>query len=261
MNALRDGIRRVNDAPAILFGVWLLQLGIGVLLGRAPALADPLGPFDVVWAAYLAAWLFLAGGMIDRYARDRPTRSDGFFAASGVFFFRFLRLAIVFSIPMTLLFWVRFRLPLAISFEGISYAVIAVKLVSEYAMVRSVIEDRRSMINSIAAAVRFIVGNPGRVAILFLAQSALSFIVSAAPVVFVMTTPAADGTSVDAWSRFVAGQLVALAGVWVMLVGWASKASLYQSRLAHAGYVARTQPAWPESPAAEAITASARSRS
>jgi hypothetical protein len=33
----------------------------------------------------------------------------------------------------------------------------------------------------------------------------------------------------------------------------ASQAALFQSRLAHAGYVARRVPNWPDSPAAEAI--------
>ena len=37
-------------------------------------------------------WLFVAGGIIDRYARDRATGVHGFFSASGVFFFRFFRL-------------------------------------------------------------------------------------------------------------------------------------------------------------------------
>ena len=44
-----------------------------------------------------------------------------------------------------------------------------------------------------------------------------------------------------------------LARLWVKLVFWASETALFQSRLAHAGYVATPQPTWPESPAAEAI--------
>src|ERR1019366_5583713 len=54
-------------------------------------------PVVIVGAAtaYVVLWIFFAGGIIDRYARDRATRAYGFFAASGVFFFRFLRLAIV----------------------------------------------------------------------------------------------------------------------------------------------------------------------
>src|SRR5688572_24628504 len=37
-------------------------------------------------ALYLAGWTFLAGGIIDRYARQRPTHAYGFFAAAGVHF-------------------------------------------------------------------------------------------------------------------------------------------------------------------------------
>ena len=34
-------------------------------------------------AAWMIIWSFLSGGLIDRYARQRPTRAHGFFAASG----------------------------------------------------------------------------------------------------------------------------------------------------------------------------------
>ena len=37
------------------------------------------------------------------------------------------------------------------------------------------------------------------------------------------------------------------------LVLWAAETALFQSRLAHAGYVAAPAAAWPESPAAEAF--------
>ena len=46
-------------------------------------------------ATYLLVWIFLSGGVLDRYARQRPTRAHGFFAAAGVFFWRFLRLGLV----------------------------------------------------------------------------------------------------------------------------------------------------------------------
>ena len=39
----------------------------------------------------------------------------------------------------------------------------------------------------------------------------------------------------------------------VKLLFWASETSLFQSRLAHAGYVATPAPAWPDSPTAEAL--------
>jgi hypothetical protein len=52
---------------------------------------------------------------------------------------------------------------------------------------------------------------------------------------------------------FAMGQVYVLARLWVKLVFWASETALFQSRLAHAGYVARAEPNWPDSPAADAI--------
>src|SRR5438105_12580107 len=153
MSAWLDGIRRVNAAPAVLVGVWLLTvlvslpltLGLRSLLaqhlGRSLAAETAASGVNYDWmqefsdqatglgvtfkptiigfgavldnlsafmdndhrpvvvagaaAAYIVLWLFMAGGIIDRFARDRPTRASGFFAVSGVFFFRFLRLAVV----------------------------------------------------------------------------------------------------------------------------------------------------------------------
>ena len=161
-SAWRDGIRRVNSAPAILAGVWLLTLmvslpltlalrgmleqhlgaslaaetaasgvnydwmqefgaqatglgvtftptiiGSGAVLDNLSAFLDNTPrPLVIVTAAsaYIALWIFLGGGIIDRYARDRATRTYGFFAASGVFFFRFLRLAVVMAIVYGFLF-------------------------------------------------------------------------------------------------------------------------------------------------------------
>jgi len=42
-----------------------------------------------------ALWLFLAGGILDRLARDRPIRTAAFFGACGVYSVRFLRLAAI----------------------------------------------------------------------------------------------------------------------------------------------------------------------
>jgi hypothetical protein len=55
------------------------------------------------------------------------------------------------------------------------------------------------------------------------------------------------------WIGFAIGQLYVIGRLWVKLVFWASETALFQNRLAHAGYVARPEPAWPESPAADAI--------
>ena len=73
-------------------------LGFGAVLDNLSALLDDrTRPMAIVAsaAAYLLLWVFLAGGILDRVARDRATRANGFFAACGVFFFRFLRLGAV----------------------------------------------------------------------------------------------------------------------------------------------------------------------
>src|SRR5262249_45120910 len=73
-------------------------LGFGAVLDNLSAFLDETRrPIAIVAfaAAYILLRFFLAGGIIDRYARDRATRSNGFFAACGVFSARFTRLAIV----------------------------------------------------------------------------------------------------------------------------------------------------------------------
>src|SRR5262249_32083626 len=73
-------------------------LGFGAVLDNLSAFLDETRRPVAIFAfagTYILLWIFLAGGIIDRSARDRATRSNGFFAASGIFAFRFARLAIV----------------------------------------------------------------------------------------------------------------------------------------------------------------------
>ena len=52
---------------------------------------------------------------------------------------------------------------------------------------------------------------------------------------------------------FTVGQIYIVLRVIVRLQFSASQTALFQGKLAHAGYVARPIPTWPDSPAAEAI--------
>ena len=54
-------------------------------------------------------------------------------------------------------------------------------------------------------------------------------------------------------AAFAAGQLYIVLRVIVRLQFAASQIALFQSRLAHAGYVARPIPMWPDSPSVEAV--------
>ncbi len=151
--AWRDGVRRVNGAPVVLFGMVLLTLlvalpmslalrgmiathlgdslygdalaaganydwwqefsaqatglgttfvpsilGFGAVLGNISAILDNRAMAATIagaTAAWLVLWSFLSGGVLDRYARMRPTRAPGFFAACGTHVWRFARLGVL----------------------------------------------------------------------------------------------------------------------------------------------------------------------
>ena len=314
IDALRDGIRRVNRAPVILGSAFLVlllaalpfsmlmrdalqahlgssmaaeQVALGVnvqwwneftsqtgTLGRTfqptiigfAAVLDNLSvvadgevrPSPLVWlgACYLLVWLFLSGGVLDRYARARPTRSYEFFSACGVYFVRFLRLAPFMALAYYALFAVLHPFLFANLFPALTrdvtvertafllrlgvYAVfgvllVLVNIVFDYAKVRAVVEDRRSMIGAIAAGARFAWRHAGAVAFLYLLSGGL-FV--ALLIVYALVAPGAGATGAGLWLGIVIGQLYLLGRLWIRLVFLASEAALFQGRLAHAGYVA-----------------------
>ena len=84
--AFSEGIQRVVSAPLLLIAI------------AAVSFAYPLHPFAApvrVLAEYAVVVSFLLGGVIDRYARARPTRAYGFFGACGRHFAAMLRLAAI----------------------------------------------------------------------------------------------------------------------------------------------------------------------
>jgi len=105
------------------------------------------------------------------------------------------------------------------------------------------------MIGALGAAFRFVRRNPTAVPVF-----ALNFLVFVGCLVlYALVAPGARGSGAAVWWAFGIGQVYILARLWVKLTFWASATALFQARLAHAGYVARPEPAWPDSPAAEAI--------
>jgi hypothetical protein len=328
-SAWRDGIRRVNAAPAILAGVWLLTMlvslpltlalrgmleqhlggslaadtaasgvnydwmqefedqtsglgatfaptiiGFGAVLDNLSAFLDNQ-PRPAVIAGvagvYIVLLIFVSGGIIDRYARDRATRAHGFFAASGVFFFRFLRLAVVMAIVYGLLFgyvhaslfdrlYPRMTRDLTVErtafFVRIALYVVfglllaGCNMVFDYAKVRAVVEDRRSALGAIHSALSFVGRNWVAAAMLYFADFALFVLMVA---IYAIVAPGAGGIGGTMWIGFAIGQAYVLGRLWVKLVFWASETALFQGRLAHAGYVAAPTPTWPETPSAEAI--------
>lgn len=251
-------------------------IGFAAVLDNVSGVLDarrPIAPVAGVLGAYLLVWIFLSGGIVDRLARRRPTRAHGFFAASGVFFFRFLRLAVLAGLAYWLLFavvhgWL-FDAALgrltrdvhvertAFLWRAIMYAafgalLLAVNVLFDYARIRAVVEDRRSMIMSLAAAARFVVRHRGAVLGLY-ALNALAFLTLVA--LWALAAPGAGGTGASMWLGLLLSQAYLAGRLFLKLHVVASETALFQASLAHAGYTAAPAPAWPESPAAETIHA------
>jgi hypothetical protein len=253
-------------APSIIGFATVLDNVGGVLDGRAP-----ITPVATALALYLAGWAFLCGGIIDRYARQRPIRTHGFFAASGVYFFRFLRLAAIAGVVYWWLFayvhpWLfdeQFvNLTRGLSVERNAFlirvlfyalfgaALVATGIVVDYAKVRIVVEDRRSAVGALSASIRFI-RNHGRQVLALYAMNTLTLLAVLA--LWALVAPGAGGTGISMWAGFIVAQLYVGARLGMKLQFLASQTALFQSNLAHASYTAAPVPVWPESPAAEAI--------
>lgn len=221
--------------------------------------------------AYLVVWAFLMGGILDRYARRRPTRAAAFFSACGVFFFRFLRLGAMAWLVYFALFahvhdWLfdhlypsltrdltveRSAFAIRVSLYALfGLLLLLVNLVFDYAKVRAVVEDRRSMVGALRAATRFVWRRPAATAGLYLTTGALFLIVIA---LYALVAPGVWAPGWSMWGGFLIGQLYVVARLAVKLLFYASETSLFQAELAHAGYTAAPLPVWPESAAAEAI--------
>ena len=250
-------------------------IGFAATLDNVSSVLDgqrEIVPVIAALATYLLVWTFLSGGILDRYARQRPTRAHGFFAAAGVFFWRFLRLGVVAGLIYWLLFtyvhtWLftdlypRMTRDLAVERTAFFWRaglyvvfgalLVAANVIVDYAKIRTVVEDRRSVIGSLAAALGFIGRHPGRVFGLY-ALNALVFLLLIA--VWAGVAPGAGGAGLSIWLGFGASQVYVLARLALKLQFLASQTALFQASLAHATYTAAPLPVWPESPAAETIT-------
>ena len=330
LRAFLDGLRRVNSAPAVLGGTFVVTLLLALLLGvslretlrshlgdsaaadllasgfnadwwqefssQAGGIGQTFSPsvigFEAVLAnisafldnesrsavlvtvgvVYVTVWAFLIGGILDRYARQRPTRSAGFFSACGVFFFRFARLAVIAGATYAILFgyvhgwllddfygWLTRDFTVersafvarAVLYGLFGTLLIACNLVLDYAKIRAVVEDRRSMIGATLAALRFFSRRPVATVSLYVLNGWLFVLVLLA---YYAIAPGAGDSGVMVWLGFFAGQVYVLARLWAKLVFYASQTAFFQGALAHAAYTASPQPVWPESPAAEAIS-------
>lgn len=245
-------------------------LGFAAVMKNLSTIADTTvlpGVIAIAVSAHMIVSLFLIGGVLDRLARDRAVGAGAFFSACGVYAVRFFRLAII----ATAVYWVLF-IPyheylfdelypaliedLTVERTAFAYRVtlyvaflmplLFANLIFDYAKVRAVVEDRRSMIGALAAGCRFVRRHPISALALYALDALLFLLVIG---IYYLIAPAANQNA----AAFAIGQLYIVLRVIVRLQFAASQIALFQGRLAHAGYVARPVPRWPDSPAAEAL--------
>lgn len=207
-------------------------------------------PADATLLALLfLIWVFLSGGIIDRLARDTRSSSRRFFAACGACFGPLLRLALLALITYAIvLTWIEPGMARAsdaldsrarmVLFGALAMLLFLIALVFDYARVRLVIEDRRSALGAVAASLRLIRAQPGRI---FLAQGLFWLLL----VVWITLRSLPAGT--PAWLE----PLLGAGEILLKLALVATQASIYQSALASAGWVAREDPRWPDEPSAD----------
>ena len=295
LGAFLDGIRRVAAAPLLLLVTYSLvlagALGMGALapevgptgvesvgttdaggfvgvthaFGTDPSALAVVAAFSLTrdWAqAGLALlgmvfWTFLAGGILDRLARQRWIGNVGFLAACRHHFWPVTRLALLTGA----LYWLWMGVLHPWLLDGTSGASAAsqrrgaaadavwlalhglfaagragIGLVVDYGRVRAVVEDRRSAIGALRAALRFMARRPAAVAGLWALNMILLALILAACSLLVPTV-----MGIGRIGPFLVGQLYTAAHLFTTFVAWASQTAYFQNQLAHPTYVARAR--------------------
>lgn len=252
------------------FGPWVL--GFAATLKNANDLVglDPGSGSALLIAIWFVLGTAVSGGLIDRYARQRPLRAHGFIAASGRTVFRLLRLNLmVLALYAAVLAAGRSvarpalaaltrdvtaeRTAILWAWVAVSIGLVlvsALTIVADCARVRLVVEDRRSALFALAAGWRFARRHARTLVALYLLLAGTLGLWLAA--YFVVTT-AVGSPSSWTWLAFAAGQVYVAGRVAIKLLTYAAVTAAFQSELAHAGYIAAPAPVWPESPLVETL--------
>jgi hypothetical protein len=190
----------------------------------------------------LVLWLFFAGGVLERLARGVPIGASAFFRACRMRVLVFARLAVAtFVVYLPLSYALR---PLPHGRVYFVIAILLIKVVLDFATARIIVEDRRSVIGAIAAAIRFAFARPLRVAWLY-ALNLIAYLV-----ILRLWYQAAPTASTPGWAALLIALLYLLARVWSTLSFITSQIVFVEGETSGAHATALPDVMWPESPAA-----------
>lgn len=198
-------------------------------------------------AVYALVWLFLLGGVLDRFARrERKFVLAPFLAAGARFFPRLLRLALlsgvlyfgIYRLARWLFPWIERltrdvtaeRQALLVYLAG-ALVVVAllglVNLIFGYAKIAVVYEGRRSSLGALLRALRFVVGNAGKALGLYLLLASLVVAVIA---LYALLAPGpGQSTALGVALAFLLGQLYLMARLAMRLTFFGAQMRLYES--------------------------------
>ena len=253
-------------------------VGFAATLDSLSAIADTraeAAPIAGLLLAYVLLWTYLGAGIIDRYARRRPIRAQGFAAACGVHALGFSVLALVGAIVYGSIFgyvhpWLldtRYASltqdldseRAAFAWRVAAYAIVGAlaagaNLILDYAKIRMVVEDRRSATGSLVAALRFLSRNPTTAGGLYLLNTVTCAALLAA---WAGVAPSAGPAGLRAWLAVARGPGFIAARLAIKLPFLSSQTARFQRRLAHERFTAAPRYRWRDSPVVEALGAPA----
>jgi hypothetical protein len=246
-----EGTRRLIRAPLPLAALWLPSAIVTWATGEPPSLVHfdlvtDSGSLDVRRAIGIALWLvlssFLWGGVLTRYAHPGTTGMSAFLVGGRAFGGRILRLALL-SVAVSLIFTLSMRpdvppeddvVPNPLTAADLAgFAVFGVYLFLQLwitlAEVRTIVEDRRSLLFAFAAGWRLLMARP--LAVLGIYALAGVALVGGLIFSFFVLLPGIVPSRDSVWPERLLGQTMTVALMWFDLQLSASLIALYQAEM------------------------------
>ena len=195
---------------------------------------------------YALLWAFLLGGVLERLAGHGETAAlSGFALASGRYFPRFVRLAMMTAVAYVLIYLAARRfygylayLTRDVTEERTIFAVslltlavtslllVIVHMASDYAKIATVLDGRRGMLRALAGGFRFVLVRPGAVFGIYYGVGLIGLLLLG---IYGLIAPGAGpSTIVGVILAFFVGQLFLLARVAVRLTLLGSQMEFYR---------------------------------